>query len=30
MLKDSIEFASQITLIDTDGIEPLYTVLENE
>lgn len=29
-LKDSIEFASKILHIDTSGVEPLYTVLENE
>lgn len=27
-LQDSIEFASTILHIDTDGVEPLYTVLE--
>lgn len=29
-LQDSIEFADRIKHIDTSGIEPLYTVLENE
>ncbi|XP_055533407.1 glutamyl-tRNA(Gln) amidotransferase subunit C-1, mitochondrial [Wyeomyia smithii] len=29
-LEDSIEFASQILTIDTEGVEPLYTVLENQ
>lgn len=29
-LEDSIEFASQILAIDTEGVEPLYTVLEGE
>lgn len=29
-LEDSIEFASQILSIDTEGVEPLYTVLEKE
>lgn len=29
-LQDSIEFANRIKHIDTTGIEPLYTVLENE
>lgn len=29
-LHDSIEFADRINHIDTSGIEPLYTVLENE
>uniref|UniRef100_A0A336MEY1 Glutamyl-tRNA(Gln) amidotransferase subunit C, mitochondrial n=1 Tax=Culicoides sonorensis TaxID=179676 RepID=A0A336MEY1_CULSO len=30
VLQDAIEFASQILDIDTEGVEPLYTVLENE
>uniref|UniRef100_A0A2M4AL41 Glutamyl-tRNA(Gln) amidotransferase subunit C, mitochondrial n=1 Tax=Anopheles triannulatus TaxID=58253 RepID=A0A2M4AL41_9DIPT len=29
-LEDSIGFASRILAIDTEGIEPLYTVLERE
>lgn len=29
-LEDSIEFASRILTIDTDGVEPLYTVLEKQ
>ncbi|EAT36567.1 AAEL011360-PA [Aedes aegypti] len=29
-LEDSIEFASRILAIDTDGVEPLYTVLEKQ
>ncbi|XP_038106239.1 glutamyl-tRNA(Gln) amidotransferase subunit C-2, mitochondrial-like [Culex quinquefasciatus] len=29
-LEDAIEFASQILSVDTDGVEPLYTVLERE
>lgn len=29
VLEDSIEFASKIQNIDTNGVEPLYTVLEN-
>lgn len=29
-LEDAIEFASQILTIDTEGVEPLYTVLERE
>lgn len=29
-LEDAIEFASQILDIDTEGVEPLYTVLEKE
>ncbi|XP_039436307.1 glutamyl-tRNA(Gln) amidotransferase subunit C-1, mitochondrial [Culex pipiens pallens] len=29
-LEDAIEFASQILSIDTEGVEPLYTVLERE
>ncbi|XP_035914293.1 glutamyl-tRNA(Gln) amidotransferase subunit C, mitochondrial [Anopheles stephensi] len=29
-LQDSIEFASRILPIDTDGVEPLYSVLERE
>lgn len=29
-LEDSIEFASRILTIDTEGVEPLYTVLEKE
>lgn len=29
-LKEAVEFASQILDIDTEGIEPMYTVLENE
>lgn len=29
-LEDSIEFASRILIIDTEGVEPLYTVLENQ
>jgi aspartyl/glutamyl-tRNA(Asn/Gln) amidotransferase C subunit len=28
-LQDSIDFANQIINIDTEGVEPLYTVLEN-
>lgn len=28
VLEDSIEFASKIQNIDTDNVEPLYTVLE--
>lgn len=28
MLEDSIEFASKIQNIDTNNVEPLYTVLE--
>ncbi|XP_053691123.1 glutamyl-tRNA(Gln) amidotransferase subunit C, mitochondrial [Sabethes cyaneus] len=30
ILEDSIEFASQILAIDTEGVEPLYTVLEDQ
>ncbi|KAL9695468.1 hypothetical protein quinque_014753 [Culex quinquefasciatus] len=29
-LEDAIEFASQILSVDTEGVEPLYTVLERE
>ncbi|XP_062539169.1 glutamyl-tRNA(Gln) amidotransferase subunit C, mitochondrial-like [Armigeres subalbatus] len=29
-LEDSIEFASRILTIDTEGVEPLYTVLEDQ
>ncbi|XP_058445307.1 glutamyl-tRNA(Gln) amidotransferase subunit C-1, mitochondrial [Malaya genurostris] len=29
-LEDSIEFASRILTIDTEGVEPLYTVLEGQ
>ncbi|XP_052567295.1 glutamyl-tRNA(Gln) amidotransferase subunit C-3, mitochondrial-like [Culex pipiens pallens] len=29
-LEDAIEFASQILSVDTDGVEPLNTVLERE
>lgn len=29
-LQDSIEFASRILPIGTDGVEPLYSVLERE
>lgn len=29
-LEDSIEFASRILTIDTEGVEPLYTVLEKQ
>ncbi|XP_055603503.1 glutamyl-tRNA(Gln) amidotransferase subunit C, mitochondrial [Uranotaenia lowii] len=29
-LEDSIEFASRILSIDTEGVKPLYTVLENQ
>ena len=29
VLEDSIDFASKIHNIDTDGVEPLYTVLED-
>lgn len=29
-MESSIEFASRILQIDTEGIEPMYTVLENE
>ncbi|XP_058830514.1 glutamyl-tRNA(Gln) amidotransferase subunit C, mitochondrial [Topomyia yanbarensis] len=29
-LEDSIEFASRILAIDTEGVEPFYTVLENQ
>lgn len=30
ILEDSIAFADKILHIDTTGVEPLYTVLENE
>ncbi|KAJ0177166.1 hypothetical protein K1T71_007175 [Dendrolimus kikuchii] len=30
VLEDSINFANKILHIDTDGIKPLYSVLENE
>lgn len=29
-LEDSIEFASKILDINTDGVQPLYTVLEDQ
>lgn len=29
VLEDSIEFANRIQNIDTENVEPLYTVLEN-
>lgn len=30
VLEDSIEFANKVLHINTDNVEPLYTVLENE
>lgn len=30
VVEDAIRFADQLHLVDTTGVEPMYTVLENE
>lgn len=30
VVEDAIRFADQLHLVDTDGVEPMYTVLEDQ